>query len=134
MFPPSVYFQGRTAPLQIRNAAAMKLPGGGVFFAGLVDASGYASSVQEKYQMYLLAERPMLLGDKALPAGAYGAGFVGNRFLIMDIGGRTIAEGETQTDDKMTRPRPLQMVLAPGGETRLYLGRRWIRVAPQTTR
>ncbi len=127
-FPPSVYFQGRSAPLQLRNAAAIRFAGDAIFFAGLVDSSGYASSIQEKYQMYLIAERPVLIGGKLLQAGAYGAGFVGDRFLVMDIGGRTIAEGQVQNDAKLARPRPLQLVQANGTGAKLYLGRRWVSV------
>ncbi|MGI4854460.1 MAG: hypothetical protein ACRYF4_10510 [Janthinobacterium lividum] len=129
LFPPSVYFQGKTAPVQRRNSAAVRFGEGAAFFAGLVDTSGYASSVQEKYQMYLLTERAVQFGDKTLPAGAYGAGFVGDRFLVMDIGGHVLAEGATQMDEKLARPRPLQMVLSPAGEGRLYLGKRWVRVS-----
>ena len=127
-FPPSVYFQGRSAPLQLRNAAAIRFAGDAIFFAGLVDSSGYASSVQEKYQMYVICERPTLFGGKLLQAGAYGAGFVGERFLVMDLGGRNIAEGQTQTDAQMARPRPLQLLQPGKASAKLYLGKRWVSV------
>lgn len=127
-FPPSVYYRGKTAPIQMRNAAAVR-SGKGVFFAGLVDTSGYSSSIQETYQMYLLLEQPTRLGSVTLPAGAYGAGFVGTQFVVMDLGGRKLAEGATQLDEHLTRPRPLQIVQPSATETRLYLGRRWVSVS-----
>lgn len=126
IFPPSFYFRGKTAPVQWRNAAALRFSAQSIFFAGLIDSSGYASGIQDKYQMYLLTEQPMLIGDQLLPAGAYGAGFVGDRFVVMDIGGKTVAEGQTQLDEHFARPRPLQIVLPPASDARLYLGRRWI--------
>lgn len=129
MFPATVYFQGKTAPVQWRNAAAVRFSAQAVFFAGLIDNSGYASGVQEKYQMYLLVEQPMQFGDRVLPAGAYGAGFVGKRFIVMDIGGNTVAEGETLLDEHLARPRPLQIMLLSASDAKLYLGRRWIPIA-----
>lgn len=123
-FPAKVYYLGKTAPVQLRNAAAVHLGEHGIFFAGLVDTSGYASGVQETYQMYLLLEQPTHFGSTTLQPGAYGAGFVGDKAVVMDIGGHKIAETATQLDDHMTRPRPLQLVQVDGG-VRLYLGRRW---------
>jgi hypothetical protein len=126
LLPPSVYFQGRTAPLQVRNAGGATLANGGIVWASLVDASGYATSVQERYQFYLVTEGPLKVGDAQLAAGAYGGGFVGNQFVLMDLGGHTIAQGPLQTDAAMTRPRPLQIVPDTLSSVKLYLGRRWV--------
>lgn len=123
-FPAKVYYLAKTAPVQMRNAAAVHFGEHGIFFAGLVDTSGYASGVQETYQMYLLLEQPTHFGSVTLQPGAYGAGFVGDKAVVMDLGGHKIAETATQADDHLARPRPLQMVQADGG-VRLYLGRRW---------
>lgn len=127
-FPPSVYYRGKSAPIQLRNAAAAHLGSNGVFFAGLVDTSGYASGIQETYQMYLLTEQPTRLGTAAVPAGAYGAGFIGDKLVVMDLGGHLVAEGKTQLDEGMTRPRPLQLIQSADGMVRLYLGRHWVEV------
>lgn len=129
-FPPSVYYRGKTASIQWRNAAAIR-SGNAIFFAGLVDTSGYSSSIQETYQMYLILEQATLFGDASLPAGAYGAGFVGTQFVVMDLGGHKVAEGATQMDEHLARPRPLQVRQPSPTETRLYLGKRWVRVALQ---
>lgn len=128
-FPPTVFFRGKTAPVQWRNASAVRFADGSLFFAGLIDSSGYASNVQETYQMYLISEVPFRIGDKPVPAGAYGAGFLGEHFVVMDVGGHSVAEGDTHTDQGLSRPRPLQ-ILQPGAlSVRLYLGRRWVSIA-----
>ena len=125
LLPPSVFFRGQTAPLQLRNAAAIRLPGGAVLFASLVDTSGYSSNVRERYQFYLVTEAPLTIDGKPLAPGAYGAGFLEDgTFVIMDIGGHDILLARTQRDDAMHRPRPLQIL--PGAtpnDLRLYLGR-----------
>lgn len=128
LLPPSVYFAGRTAPLQTRNAGGTKFANGSTFWVSLVDSSGYASSVQERYQFYLVTEGPIRFGDVALRPGAYGGGFVGERFVLMDIGDHSIGEGATQTDANLRRPRPLQVVADQPGAVKLYLGRRWVMV------
>jgi hypothetical protein len=131
MLPATVYFAGRTAPLQLRNAAGVQFAGGSIFWAALVDSSGYATSVQEKYQFYLVTEGALRIGNLELRAGAYGGGFVGDRFVIMDLGNHTIGEGPTQVDAAMHRPRPLQLVSdQSNNNARLYLGRRWVSLQP----
>lgn len=132
LLPATVYFQGKTAPLQLRNAAALKLGGDALLWVGLVDNSGYASDVQEKYQFYLVTEAGLHIGSSSLSAGAYGGGFLGGRFLIMDVGGHTVAEGPVQTEAELHRPRPLQLVADGNGGARLYLGRRWVLLHPDT--
>ncbi len=127
LLPATVYFQGKTAPIQLRNAAAVPL-GGAIVWAALVDTSGYASEVQERYQFYLVTEIPLLVGQTTLAAGAYGGGFLGERFLVMDLGGHTVAEGDLHQDPGMKRPRPLQMLPDSPDTVKLYLGRRWVQV------
>ena len=78
--------------------------------------------------MYLLTEQPTHLGTVVLPSGAYGAGFVGDKLVVMDLGGYVIAEGKTQLDENMTHPRPLQLIQTATAGLRLYLGRHWIEV------
>lgn len=126
MLPATVWFQGKTAPLQLRNSSAVSLEDGQIVWTGLVDNSGYSSSVQERYQFYLVTEGPLRVGTSNLPAGAYGAGFVGDHYLLMDLGGHTLAEGPLQTDASLHRPRPLQLVADKPASVRLYLGRRWV--------
>ena len=135
LLPPAVYFQGQTANLQLRNAVAIKFVRGAIAWVCLVDSSGYASDVQERYQFYLVTETRLRVGDAELPAGAYGGGFLKDRFLIMDLGGHTIAEGPVQTDATLHRPRPLQLQPDSSTSVKLFLGRRWVllRADPAAT-
>lgn len=128
LLPPSVYFQGKTASLQLRNAGGVDFPGNAVLWAALVDTSGYSTAVQEKYQFYLVTEAPVSFGGKPLPAGAYGCGFVGDSFVVMDVGGHTLLQGPLETDTALKRPRPLQLVSDGQDAVRLYLGRHWVRI------
>lgn len=130
LLPATVYFQGRTAPLQIRNSGGTAFNGDQVLWAGLVDTAGYSTSVQERYQFYFVSEGPIRFGDADLPAGAYGAGFLGDHFLIMDLGGHTLAQGPLQTDAAMKRPRPLQLLSDKQNTARLYLGRHYVVLQP----
>jgi len=43
--------------------------------AGLVDTSGYAADVREKYQGFLITDSPIRIGGSELGSGAYGFGF-----------------------------------------------------------
>ncbi len=128
LLPPSVFFHGQTAPLQLRNAAAARFPDGVILFASLVDSSGYSTGVRERYQFYLVTEAPLTVGQKTLAPGAYGAGFLEDgTFVIMDMGGHDALLSRTERDDNMRRPRPLQFVTGSNaGELRLYLGRNFV--------
>ncbi len=128
LLPPSVYFRGQTAPLQLRNAAAARFPDGAILFASLVDTSGYSTSVRERYQFYLVTEAPLAVGDKTLGPGAYGAGFLEDgAFVVMDIGGHDVLLSRTERDDALHRPRPLQLEAgSTPRELRLYLGRSFV--------
>ena len=130
LLPPSVYFRGKSAPVQLRNAGAVCFGEDATVWAALVDTSGYATDVQEKYQFYLVTESALLFGGTKLAAGAYGGGFVGERFIIQDLGGHTVAEGPLQTDPALRRPRPLQMLPDTPDAVKLYLGRHWVQMKP----
>src|SRR5690242_16026612 len=52
--PTSFYFDGQAAPVQLRNAAAFRSESGKMVLAGLVDNSGYASDIQQKYQGFFI--------------------------------------------------------------------------------
>ena len=126
LLPPSVYFQGQSAALQLRNAGGVTFANGEILWASLVDTSGYSTGVQDRYQFYLVTEGPIQFGDAKLPAGAYGAGFVGDHFLLMDLGGHTVAQGPLQQDAAFARPRPLQVLRDTPNSVKLYLGRHWV--------
>ncbi len=54
--PATYFFRGQSAPVQLRNSAGFSGADGKLVLAGLVDASGYASDVQAKYQGFLITE------------------------------------------------------------------------------
>src|SRR6266513_4565819 len=56
--PPGFYFQGLTAPTQMRNSAAARFGANRYVIAGLVDNSGYAADVRAKYEGFLIADLP----------------------------------------------------------------------------
>lgn len=126
LLPETVYFHGKSAALQLRNAAAVRLAGDALIWIALVDTSGYATDVQERYQFYLVTEGPLEFGGATVLAGAYGGGFVGKNFVLMDLGGHTLAQGPLASDAALKRPRPLQLVPETQTSIRLYLGRRWV--------
>lgn len=132
LIPPSVYFQGQSATVQVRNSGGVRFPGGTVAFAVKVDTGGYSTSIKERYQDYLITETTLQLGEgasaKTLAPGAYGLGFVADGLLVMDIGGHTLFTLPTPTDADLRRPSPLQ-VLAHDSAFRLYSGRSYITFA-----
>jgi hypothetical protein len=124
VLPNTVYFAGKSASTQLRNSAGVHYADGHYVLAVLVDTSGYSSSIQEKYQGYLLTEVPLDVEAHPLPAGAYGVGFVGGHFVVMDIGSHDLLQTAAAHDAKMPRPMPLQIVEgASAGNYRLCFGR-----------
>jgi hypothetical protein len=127
LLPASVYYRGQSAPTQLRNSGGVKFADGFFVLAALVDTSGYATDVQAKYQAYFVAEVPIKLGGENLAAGVYGAGFVGDKFLVTDVGAHDVLTVNSGEDAGLKRPMPLQVVADPaGGGFRLYAGRRYV--------
>ena len=127
LLPASVYYRGQSAPTQLRNSAGVKLADGLYVLATLVDTSGYATGVAEKYQAYFIAEVPLKVGGENLAAGVYGAGFIGdNKFVVTDVGGHDVITVNAGEDAGLKRPVPLQIVVDPAGGFRLYAGRKYV--------
>ena len=131
LLPATVYFRGKTASIQLRNSAGVRFGADGYFLAAMVDTSGYASNLQESYQMYLITESSVTIAGQHLAPGAYGAGLVNGKFMVMDVGGHTLLQVDATLDQSMARPRPLQLVTGSTGVVKLYLGRSWIAVAAE---
>jgi hypothetical protein len=128
LFPPSVFFRGQTATVQMDNAGGVRYADGFLVLAGLVDSSGYASRIREKYQAYLIVEVPIEIGGQTLKPGAYGFGFLdNNRFVVMDLGANDVLQSTSTHDADIHRPIPLQFVAGgDGGSYRLYHGRDFV--------
>jgi hypothetical protein len=129
--PPGFYFEGQSAPTQMRNSAAARYGARRHIIAGMVDTSGYSSDVRSRYEGFFIVDTPVVVGGRELPVGAYGFGFVeNNKFSISDVGGNLIFNIETEPDRALRRPRPLMMT-ADRGSVRLYSGRRYVVISPR---
>ena len=127
LLPESVYYAGKSANTQLRNSAGLKFADNHYVFAVLVDTSGYSTAVQEKYQGYLLTEVSLDVDGKTLPAGAYGIGFVGDHFVVTDIGTHDLLQARAFHDEKVQHPMPLQIMQGDAPDRyRLYLGRNFV--------
>jgi hypothetical protein len=128
LFPESVFFRGKTAPVQARNSGGVRFADDFYVLAAMVDNSGYSTSIREKYQAYLISEVTLEIGGQTLKPGAYGFGFLdGGKFLVMDLGANDLLSATSQRDADTKRPVPLQVV-ATGttGNYRLYAGRNYV--------
>lgn len=124
--PSSYFFGGQSAPVEVRNSAGFRTANGKLVLAGLVDTSGYASDLAQKYQGFLITEVKLTVGDSSLAPGAYGFGFgKDGKFMVMDVGGNDVLSGSANMDDKMSHPVPLK-VTEEGGMYKLYAGKKWV--------
>ncbi len=127
--PTSFYFEGQSAPTQMRNSAAARFGTKRNVIAGLVDTSGYSTGIRAKYQGFLITDSPIAIGEKQLGAGAYGFGFSDDaKFNVFDVGGNLVTSAGAAKDAAMRRPRPLMMAIE-GGALRLYAGRSYVVIA-----
>jgi len=127
--PPGFYFEGQSAPTQMRNSAATRFGSSRYVIAGFVDTSGYAADVRAKYQGFLITDSPITINGSDLGTGAYGFGFTNDGKLnILDLAGNQILSISTTKDAALKRPRPLMMTKAD--ETvRLYAGKDYAVIA-----
>jgi hypothetical protein len=127
--PTGFYFEGLSAPTQMRNAAAARFGTTRFVIAGLVDTSGYSADVRAKYVGFLITDSPITLNGETLPSGAYGFGFgTEGKLTVMDLAGKDLLSVPITNDKEMRRPRPLMMSADPGG-VRLYNGRNYVVIA-----
>lgn len=130
--PTSFYYEGLSAPTQMRNAAAARFGRKHLVIVGMVDTSGYSSDVQAKYQGFFITDAPIQFGDgSVLTTGAYGFGFVGDRLNILDVAGNQLLSVPTTADRAMLRPRPLMMTGGGANPVRLYAGRAYVEIRPR---
>ena len=129
--PTSFYFQGLSAPTQMRNAAAARFGKDRYVISGLVDTSGYSADVRAKYVGFLITDSAISLGGESLPPGAYGFGFATEgKMTVMDLSGKDLMSVAITNDKDLKRPRPLMMT-ADGGGVRLYNGKNYVSIAAQ---
>ena len=126
--PPGFYFQGLSAPTQMRNSAAARFGTQRFVITGLVDTSGYAADVRAKYEGFFITDSPIAINGSNLGTGAYGFGFSNDgKMQILDLAGNQILSVATTKDTELKRPRPLMMTNAADG-IRFYSGKDYVTV------
>jgi hypothetical protein len=130
MVPAEFFFRGQKAPTQLRNATGFQTADGKVTFAALVDASGYSTAIQQKYQGMLVTESKLKIGGSELPPGEYGFGFTADKFVVMNVANEDTLSVPYQTDAELKRAMPLKMV-EDGAGYKLYAGKKWVAVKPE---
>ena len=129
--PAEYFFRGQKAPTQVRNSAGFQLAEGKMALAALVDASGYSTAIQQKYQGLLITEAKLKIRDATLVPGQYGFGFTADgKFVVMDVANDDVLSVASQTDSALPRAVPLKMVEAGSGY-RLYAGKKWVEIETQ---
>ena len=126
--PPGFYFQGLSAPTQMRNSAAVRFGSKRFVITGLVDTSGYAADVRAKYEGFFITDSPISINGSGLGTGAYGFGFSNDgKMQILDLAGNQLLSISTTKDSALQRPRPLMMTKGGDG-VRLYSGKDYVTV------
>ncbi len=131
VMPSEFFYDGQKAPTQLRNAVGFQLQNGKLILAALVDASGYSTAVQQKYQGMLICEAKLRIGGTELSPGEYGFGFTKEgKFVVMNVANEDALIVPYETDAKLQRPVPLKMI-EDGPGYKLYAGRRWVEIKPE---
>jgi hypothetical protein len=126
--PTEYFFRGQKAPVQLRNAVGFQLADGKMVLAALVDASGYSTAIQQKYQGMLITETKLNVGGSSLPPGQYGFGFAAdNKFVVMDVANNDVLSASYQTDQTLQLAVPLKLI-EDGAGYKLYAGKKWITI------
>jgi len=126
--PAEYFFRGQKAPVQLRNAVGFQLADGKMTLASLVDASGYSTAIQQKYQGLLITESKLNIGGSSLPPGQYGFGFTSDgKFLVMDVANNDVLSTSSQADSALQRAVPLKLV-EDGAGYKLYAGKKWVGI------
>jgi hypothetical protein len=126
--PAEFFFRGQKAQVQLRNAVGLQLADGKMTLAALVDTSGYATTIQQKYQGMLITETKLNIGGSELAPGEYGFGFTADgKFIVMDVADADVLTTASQTDQALPHAVPLKLV-EDGGGYKLYAGKKWVGI------
>ena len=124
--PTEYFFRGQKAPVQLRNAVGFQQADGKMVLASLVDASGYSTAIQQKYQGLLITEVKLNIGGSSLAPGQYGFGFTADgKVLVMDVANNDVLSVASQTDAALQHAVPLKLV-EDGAGYKLYAGKKWV--------
>jgi hypothetical protein len=128
VIPAEFFFRGQKASVQLRNAVGFQLADSKTTLAALVDASGYSTAIQQKYQGMLITESKISIAGSELAPGQYGFGFTADgKFVVMDVANDDVVSAVYQTDAEMKRPVPLKLT-EDGDGYKLYAGRKWVSI------
>jgi len=126
--PTEYFYRGQKAPVQLRNAVGFQLADGKMTLASLVDASGYSTAIQQKYQGLLITESKLNIGGSSLPPGQYGFGFTADgKFVVMDVANSDVLSTASQNDQALQHAVPLKLV-EDGDGYKLYAGKKWVGI------
>jgi len=129
--PSTYFFRGQSATVQVRNAGGLLIGKDQLVLAALVDTSGYAQDVAEKYQGLFITEVKLNIGGTSLAPGEYGFGFnADGKFRVLDVAANDLLASDIKGDDNLRRPVPLKLV-EEGGEYRLYAGKKYVTIKVQ---
>ena len=129
--PRDFYLEGNAIPTAKRNAAMVKTPAGARAVISMLDTTGYASNIIEKYVGMIITEGKLTVCGTKIGVGSYGFGWVQSpqesdkpgTFSLYDQAGAKVGECSTPRDAAMKAPRPLQIVVRKDGTALLYHGR-----------
>ena len=126
--PAEYFFRGQKAPVQLRNAVGFEQADGKMMIAALVDASGYSTAIQQKYQGMLITEATLNIGGSELKPGQYGFGFSADgKFIVMDVANNDVLSTPSQTEQALQHAVPLKLV-EDGADYKLYAGKKWVEI------
>lgn len=126
--PTEYFYRGQKASVQLRNAVGCQQADGKMTLISLVDASGYSTAIQQKYQGLLITESKLDIGGSTLAPGQYGFGFTAEgKFMVMDVANTDVLSVSYQTESALQRAVPLRLV-ADGDGYKLYAGKKWIAI------
>jgi hypothetical protein len=129
--PAEYFYKGQKAPTQVRNSGGFELADGKMTLVALVDASGYSTAIQQKYQGMLITEGKLNVGGSDLSPGQYGFGFAADgKFVVMNVANDDVLSVAYQTDAELKRAVPLKMV-EDGAGYKLYAGKKWVEIKPE---
>jgi chitinase len=128
--PAEYFFRGQKAPVQVRNSVGFQQADGKMTLAALVDASGYSTAIQQKYQGMLITESKLNIGGSTLAPGEYGFGFTADgKFVVMDVANNDVLSAASQNDPAVVHAVPLKLV-EDGSGYKLYAGKKWVELKP----
>jgi hypothetical protein len=131
VIPTDFFYRGQKAPVQLRNAVGLQLADSKLTLAALVDAGGYSTAIQQKYQGMLITENKLNIGGSELAPGEYGFGFAADgKFVVMDVANNDVLSTAFQTDHELKHPVPLKLI-EDGDGYKLYAGRKWVTIKVQ---